>query len=88
MIDDNIFGQILEVNSGFLHSSDLDFNKPINWKRMLKFNGEYGCMGDLGMHACHMPFRAGWIPKNVRAILSNVVKERPDGKHFSVLPKI
>ncbi len=27
-------------------------NKPINWKRMIEFNGEYGCMGDLGMHAC------------------------------------
>jgi len=80
MIENNVFGQILEVNSGFLHSSDLDFNKPINWKRMLKFNGEYGCMGDLGMHACHMPFRAGWIPKNVRAILSDIVKKRPDGK--------
>ena len=37
-------------------------------------------MGDLGMHPCHMPFRAGWYPKNVRTILSNIVKERPDGK--------
>lgn len=80
MIEADAFGTILEVNSGFLHSSDMDFNKPINWKRMLKFNGEYGCMGDLGMHACHVPFRSGWIPKNVRAILSNVVRERPDGK--------
>ena len=80
MIENNAFGQILEVNSGFLHSSDLDFSKPINWKRMLKFNGEYGCMGDLGMHACHMPFRAGWIPRNVTAILGKFVKERPDGK--------
>jgi len=80
MIEDDVFGTILEVNSGFLHSSDMDFSKPINWKRMLKFNGEYGCMGDLGMHALHMPFKAGLIPKNVRAILSNVVKERPDGK--------
>lgn len=80
MIEEDTFGEIIEVNSGFLHSSDLDFNKPINWKRMLKYNGEYGCMGDLGMHACHMPFKAGWIPKNVRAILSNIVKERPDGK--------
>ncbi len=78
MIEADAFGTILEVNSGFLHSSDMDFSKPINWKRMLKFNGEYGCMGDLGMHACHMPFRAGWIPKNVRAILSNIVKQRPD----------
>lgn len=80
MIEAKAFGQIIEVNSGFLHSSDLDFSKPINWKRLLKFNGEYGCMGDLGMHACHMPFRAGWMPKDVRAILSNLVPERPDGK--------
>lgn len=80
MIENNVWGQILEVNCGFLHSSDLDFNKPINWKRMLKFNGEYGCMGDLGMHACHVPFRAGWMPKKVSAILSKIVKERPDGK--------
>jgi predicted dehydrogenase len=32
------------------------------------------------MHACHVPFRAGWVPLNVRAILSDVVRERPDGK--------
>lgn len=80
MIDGNEFGEIIEVKSGFLHSSDMDTSKPINWKRMIKANGEYGCMGDLGMHACHVPFRAGWIPKNVRAILSNLVMERPDGK--------
>lgn len=80
MIEHEEFGQIIEVNTGFKHSSDLDTSKPINWKRMIAFNGEYGCMGDLGMHACHVPFRAGWIPKNVRAILSNLVPERPDGK--------
>ena len=47
---------------------------------MIQFNGQYGCMGDLGMHACQVPFRAGWIPKNVRAILSNIIQERPDAK--------
>lgn len=80
LIEKNAFGQIIEVNSGFLHCSDMDFNKPINWKRMIEFNGEYGCMGDLGMHACHVPFRAGWKPVTVGAALSNIVKERPDGK--------
>ncbi|MCF7817395.1 MAG: Gfo/Idh/MocA family oxidoreductase [Kiritimatiellales bacterium] len=80
MLEAEAFGRIIEVNSGFLHCSDMDVTKPINWKRLLKFNGEYGCMGDLGMHACHMPFRAGWVPKNVRAVLSNIVPERPDGK--------
>jgi predicted dehydrogenase len=77
LIEQKAFGQILECNSYFLHSSDLDPDKPINWKRMIEFNGEYGCMGDLGMHPCHMPFRAGWYPRTVRAILSNVVKDRP-----------
>jgi predicted dehydrogenase len=80
LIESRAFGRILEVETGFLHSSDLDPDKPINWKRMIEFNGAYGVMGDLGMHACHVPFRAGWIPRNVRAILSDVVKERPDGK--------
>ena len=78
MIDANKFGQIIEVNAGFKHSSDLDPNKAINWKRMIDINGEYGCMGDLGIHVCHIPFRAGWKLLNVRAILSNIITERPD----------
>jgi predicted dehydrogenase len=80
MLETGAFGRIIEVNTGFLHSSDLDPNKPINWKRQVEFNGEYGCLGDLGMHACHVPFRAGWQPQNVRAVLSNIVAERPDGR--------
>ncbi len=80
MIAQRAFGRILEVNAAFLHSSDLDPQKPINWKRMIEFNGEYGVMGDLGMHVCHVPFRAGWTPKNVRAILGDIIKQRPDGK--------
>ena len=71
------YGQVLEVRSQFLHSSDLDPAKPINWKRIAAVNGEYGCMGDLGMHALHLPLRAGWLPRNVRAILSDVIRERP-----------
>jgi len=74
------FGRIIEVEAGFWHSSDLDPDKAINWKRRVEVNGEYGCMGDLGMHVFHMPARLGWRPKNVRALLSNVMRERPDGK--------
>ncbi len=80
MIEGSAFGEIIEVNCGFKHSSDLDPNKPINWKRMIEMNGEYGCMGDLGLHVCHVPFRAGWTVKNVRAILSDIIKERPDSE--------
>ena len=71
------FDSIIDVRSGFLHSSDLDPSKPINWKRIARFNGEYGCMGDLGLHALHLPLRFGWNPRNVRAVLSNIFQERP-----------
>jgi len=37
-------------------------------------------MGDLGMHACHVPLRAGWVPRSVRAALCNIFAHRPDGK--------
>jgi len=84
MIEANSFGQIIEVNCGFLHCSDLDPSKLINWKRMVQHNGEYGCMGDLGMHACHLPIRAGWLPKNVRAVLSNIITERPHERDTKV----
>ena len=80
LVEQNAFGQIIEANTGFLHSSDLDPNKPINWKRMIEFNGEYGVMGDLGMHALHVPLRAGWRPHNVRAVLSNIVKQRKNSQ--------
>jgi len=80
MIEAGAFGRIIEVNAGFLHSSDLNPDKPINWKRTLEFNGRYGCMGDLGPHACTIPLRAGWVPRNVRAVLSNIMPKRPDGR--------
>jgi predicted dehydrogenase len=71
------FGQIIEVEAGLWHSSDLDPRKPINWKRRIATCGEYGCMGDLGMHVVHLPFRLGWRPRDVRALLSKIVTERP-----------
>ncbi len=74
------FGQIIEVKSGFNHSSDMDLSKPINWKRMIAINGEYGCMGDLGLHTQHIPLRMGWKPESVFAELSNIAESRPDGK--------
>jgi predicted dehydrogenase len=74
------FGRPIEVRSLFLHSSDLDPGKPINWKRRAETNGAYGSLGDLGMHALHLPLRAGWAPLDVRALLGDVFRERPDGR--------
>jgi predicted dehydrogenase len=84
MAEANAFGTILEVNAGFLHSSDLDPNKIINWKRQNEYNGEYGCMGDLGMHVFHLPLRLGWMPHTVFASLSKIVSQRPDSSGKTV----
>lgn len=73
-------GRILGARAVFAHASDLNEQKPINWKRQQAFCGAYGCMGDLGLHAEHIPFRLGWKPKQVYAMLSDVVRERPDGR--------
>lgn len=74
------FGQIIEARFAIKHSSDMDLNKPINWKRMRAANGDYGCMGDLGIHTQHLPFRLGMFPRTVSAQLANLVPTRPNEK--------
>ncbi len=73
-------GRVLGIRAGFLHSSDLDPGKPINWKRQNAFCGEIGVMGDLGMHVAHVPLRLGWKPASLYAQLQKIYTERPDGK--------
>ncbi len=73
-------GRIIEADAAFLHSSDLNLHKPINWKRRVETCGEVGVMGDLGMHPLHVPLRLGWRPSTVHAVLQNLVHHRSDGK--------
>ncbi|MCU1405368.1 MAG: gfo/Idh/MocA family oxidoreductase, partial [Glaciihabitans sp.] len=76
-LQSGVLGRIIEVRSSFLHSSDLDTNKPLNWKRQRKFCGEAGVMNDLGLHALHVPLRLGWSPTSVYATLQDLVTTRP-----------
>ena len=73
-------GRVLQVVSGFHHSSDLDPTKPANWKRFSRTCGDIGVLGDLGMHACHIPLRLGWRPQRLFAQLQKGYPQRPDGK--------
>jgi len=79
-VNSSNMGEIIEVEVALLHSSDLNPDKPINWKRTVEINGEYGCMGDLGMHVLHVPLRLGWRPATVSASLLNRFRTRPDGR--------
>ena len=82
LIRSGALGRVIEAGSAFLHSSDLDLHKPANWKRQARFCGRIGVMGDLGMHALHLPYKLGWHPSRVYAVLQDLVAERPgpDGK--------
>ena len=79
-VESGRLGRIFEIKAGFLHASDMNASKPINWKRQSQYCGEIGVMGDLGMHALHVPLRLGWKPKRVFAQLQKIITERPDGK--------
>ncbi len=72
-------GKILSIANRFLHSSDLDPAKPINWKRQTQFCGEAGVMNDLGLHVAHVPLRLGWKPARLYAQLQKLYPTRPDG---------
>lgn len=72
-------GRIIEMRCAFLHSSDMDLNKPINWKRRAETCGAIGVMGDLGLHVAHLPLRLGVRAQSVYAVLQNLVSARPDG---------
>ena len=73
-------GRIISVKAGFLHSSDLDPDKPINWKRQTQFCGDIGVMGDLGLHVAHVPLRLGWKPSALYAQLQKIYTTRPNAK--------
>lgn len=70
-------GTIIEARNSFLHSSDLDLRKQINWKRQSQYCGTAGVLNDLGLHTWHVPLRLGWAPESVFAVLQNIVPERP-----------
>ncbi|HWB04420.1 MAG TPA: Gfo/Idh/MocA family oxidoreductase [Verrucomicrobiales bacterium] len=73
----NNMGRLLEIRSGFHHSSDLDPTKAANWKRLSSICGEVGVLGDLGMHTLHVPLRLGWRPQSVYAQLQKGYPQRP-----------
>lgn len=84
-VQSGALGRIIEARNAFLHSSDLDLRKPLNWKRQNRYCGEAGVMNDLGLHVWHVPLRLGWAPERVYGVLQNIVTERP-GPDGSMLP--
>lgn len=81
----DMLGHLLEIHAGFLHTSDLDPDKPANWKRQNATCGVAGVMNDLGLHIVHIPLRLGWRPSRVYAQLQRIYSQRPDGRGGTAL---
>jgi predicted dehydrogenase len=77
LIASGALGRIVEAESAFCHSSDLDPGKPVNWKRQKRYCGAASVLNDLGMHVLHAPLRLGWRPDRVYAVLQDLVPTRP-----------
>lgn len=77
LVQSGFVGRVIGVESAFLHSSDYDPAKPLNWKRQVQYCGEAGVMNDLGLHAWHVPLRLGWTPARLYAVLQDLVPRRP-----------
>ena len=75
-------GRIVEARNSFLHSSDLDTHKPLNWKRQNRFCGEAGVLNDLGhAHLARAPAaRLGARVGLRRAAEHRHRTPRPDGE--------
>jgi predicted dehydrogenase len=84
LVASGALGRLVDARFSFLHSSDLDTDKPSNWKRRTETCGQIGVMGDLGMHVAHVPLRLGWEPTSVFAQLQDLVPTRPDGRGGTV----
>jgi len=84
LASEGALGRVIEIRSAFLHSSDMDPTKPINWKRQSKYCGEIGVMGDLGLHAAHLPLRLGWKPSSLYAQLQKIYTTRPNAQGVPV----
>ena len=80
LADSGALGRVIQARAGFLHASDLDPEKPINWKRRNETCGEIGVMGDLGLHVAHGLLRLGWRPDTLYAQLQKIFTTRPDGR--------
>ena len=79
MIEAGAFGRIIEVNAGFLHSSDLDPRQTDQLETDDRVQRRIRLHGRPGHARLPRAVRAGWMPRNVRAVLSKIVAERPDG---------
>jgi levoglucosan dehydrogenase len=76
LMDEEFPGEINSFRACYLHSGNLDRNKPMSWKIDKERNGG-GVLFDLGSHILDLLFHLMGEPREVFAETSIIVKQRP-----------
>jgi len=76
---DGFLGEVLNFRAHFLHSSNVDPNKPVSWKSD-KVRGGGGVILDLGSHVVDLVTHLVGPFKRIRCQTKNFAPVRPDGK--------
>ena len=76
LVDEGFPGKINSFRACYLHSGNLDRNKPMSWKIDRAKNGG-GVLFDLGSHILDLLFHLMGEPQEIFAETSIVVKQRP-----------
>jgi len=79
LIDEGRIGQVYTFCFRYLHSSNIDPNRPIAW-RMKKETAGGGALVDLGEHVIDLVRHLIGEVKRVSAHTLTMIPERPDGK--------
>ena len=79
LADEGFLGKVLGFRMNFLHSSNVDPDKPVSWKSD-KVRGGGGVILDLGSHVLDLLTHLVGPIRRVRCVMKNFTPERPDGK--------
>ena len=76
LIDEGFLGRVFHYRGGYIHSSNINPNKPLNWKSD-KSQGGGGSLFDMGAHTLDMMTHLLGEIVGINALCETLIKERP-----------
>lgn len=77
LIDEGFLGRVFHYRGGYIHSSNINPNKPLTWKSD-KSQGGGGSLFDMGAHTLDMMTHLLGPVTEINALCETFIKERPN----------
>ncbi len=85
LVEEGFLGPIFHYRASYLHSSNIDANKPIQWKSD-RSRGGGGAFFDMGVHLCDLMCHLLGDLESVHALGRTFIKERPSPTGGHMVP--